>query len=105
MNETIIAILILFAVILTHICKVVYEKLIISIHRPLLEISFQEALQYAKNITGFKNYVLLNDDDKDLFIRYAMGYMILNYKKTMKELNIINDNDKLCSMLISKIDK
>jgi len=99
---SIVYILILF----TLLFKVIIEKIntsTIIIKKPLMDSYLSDALQYTKNIIDFKDFKLLTENEQNLFIGHAIGYMKLNYNDVLKELGMLNSDERICSLLLSKL--
>jgi len=93
-------------ILITVVCKDIVGKFTASTYTPILKEGIKESLNYSTHLTGInsKNFHSLTIDKQDLFVGHALGYLRLNCRKTLKELDIdSNDNDRLCSMLISQI--
>ena len=93
--------------VLTILGKKYFDKLVIQTHEPVLKKSLKESINYSKQLLGIDihNLQQLKVEDQDRFLGHALGYMRMNYMKTLKELNINDgDNDIMCSLIIGNID-
>jgi len=92
-------------ILLTIICKVIIDKISMSTWKPILTKDLLDSLNYSFNITGIYpvNFNKLTETEQDNYLSHAVGYLKLNSMSTLKELKIKNDNDVLCSLLISHI--
>jgi len=106
-NLEILFVIVMFILgIFTMISRRIIDKLVIQTHKPVLDKSLIEAVNYSKQILGINinNLQQLKIDDQNKFLEFAVGYMRMNYVKTLKELNIdAYDNDIICSLIIGSI--
>lgn len=107
MEFTFLNIVVIYVLVLmTYVSKVVTNKVTVSTYMPIIESHIGDALQYTRNITGNHpnaiEFSKLGDKEQNLFVGHAIGYMRLNYGDMLKELNIDND-EKICSMIVSRI--
>jgi len=90
----------------TILSKRLNDKLVIQTHKPVLDKSLQEAVNYSTQLLGLeiKNLQQLKVKEQDKFVGHALGYLRMNYVQTLKELNIDGDNnDLMCSLIIGSI--
>lgn len=92
--------------ILTHFLKIISDKIVFSTYKPLIDDALIDAVHYASNITQVKlrDFQSCDESIKDNFIQHAIGYIQTNWNEPFKKIDIDNNN-KLCSLLISNIEQ
>ena len=99
-------VIVYFILILTHFLKIISDKIVFSTHKPLIDDTLIDAVHYASNITKVKlrDFQSCDESIKDDFIQHAIGYVQTNWNDYYKKIGIDNNN-KLCSLLISNIEQ
>lgn len=91
---------------LTYFLKIVSDKIVFSTHKPIIDDSLIDAVHYASNITKIKlkDFQFIDESAKDDFMQHAIGYTKTNWGDCFEKVGI-NNNNKLCSLLISNIEQ
>ena len=99
-------IIIYFVFMISYFLKIISDKIVFSTHKPLIDKSLIDAVHYASNITHIKlkDFQDMDETKKDDFIYHAIGYIRSNWNENLKKMGIDNNN-KLCSLLISNIEQ
>lgn len=86
-------------------CKIFSDSKSLITYTSILNQGFIDAYNYASNVTGSKPFLQMKETDQDIFMEHVIGFLKLNYRSTLKQLNMFSDNDRICSMMISKISQ
>lgn len=99
-------VIVLFFIVILPFCKLLHDSFSFNNKNNILYRILMEANYYAYNSIGLepKTFSTISEEKQNNFIGYGIGYLRQNYNEILNQYNI-NNNDILCSLLISKLNK